>query len=267
MTEITRPTWDERISRARELAETYHFAAEVLTFYASVAEFQRGLYHEFIGAPLLRSRSGSFRDALDLPAIIGRFPAFLKLVQHSGPTPLADASVHVEAEGRPRWEQLLRNFWNGGEDFSPADAFFARAFLQPYAEYVAERLAPPSTAINTPTCPVCDCEPVVAALRPEGYGGKRSFVCSFCSTEWQHLRIVCPGCGEDDNEALCFYSAEQFDYVRVDACDTCKTYIKTVDLTKNGLAIPVVDEIASLPLTLWAEENGYTRLQPNLIAV
>jgi FdhE protein len=78
---------------------------------------------------------------------------------------------------------------------------------------------------------------------------------------------LCPGCGEDRNDALCVYTSPHFEYVRVDACETCKTYVKTVDLTKNGLAIPVVDEIASLPLTLWAEENGYSKLQPNLMAV
>ncbi len=53
----------------------------------------------------------------------------------------------------------------------------------------------------------------------------------------------------------------------MDACETCKTYIKAVDLTKNGLAVPVVDELASVPLTLWAQEHGYTKLQPNLMAV
>jgi formate dehydrogenase accessory protein FdhE len=265
---MNRPSWDERIARARELAESYPFAAEALTFYACIAEFQRDVYNEIAGAPLLRSRSASFRDALDLSLIIARFPAFLRLVQHAGPPPIADASLHLEAEGRPRSEQLLRSYWNRTEqDSSPADTFFARAFLQPYAERIAERMPPQPAAANTPTCPACDSEPVVAVLRPEGYGAKRSFICSFCSTEWQHLRMMCPGCGEDDHEALCFYTAEQFDHVRVDACETCKTYIKTVDLTKNGLAIPVVDEIASLPLTLWAEENGYTRLQPNLIAV
>jgi FdhE protein len=268
MMETIRPSWEQRITRARELADTYHFAAEVLTFYASVAEFQSGLYGVLDGAPLLRSRSWAFRDSLDLSPIIGRFPVFLKLVQHAGPVPLADTSVHLEAEGPSRWEQILRNFWaRSGEEFSASDMFFARAILQPYAERVAERISQPAAAVNTPTCPVCDSEPVVAVLRPEGFGARRSFICSFCSTEWQHLRMVCPGCGEDDHEALCFYLAEQFDHMRVDACDTCKTYIKTVDLSKNGLAIPVVDEIASLPLTLWAEENGYTRLQPNLIAV
>ncbi|PYU36148.1 MAG: formate dehydrogenase accessory protein FdhE, partial [Acidobacteria bacterium] len=57
------------------------------------------------------------------------------------------------------------------------------------------------------------------------------------------------------------------EHMRVEACDTCKTYINTVDLTKNGLAIPVVDELAALPLGLWAQENGYTKLQSNLLGI
>jgi formate dehydrogenase maturation protein FdhE len=38
-----------------------------------------------------------------------------------------------------------------------------------------------------------------------------------------------------------------------------------VDLTRNGLADPVVDEIASIPLDLWAQEHGYAKLQVNLM--
>jgi FdhE protein len=53
--------------------------------------------------------------------------------------------------------------------------------------------------------------------------------------------------------------------VRVECCDTCRNYIKTVDLTRNGLADPVVDEIASIPLDLWAQKQGYTKLQVNLM--
>ena len=35
--------WDERIARARELAAEYSSAAEILTFYAGLAEYQRSL--------------------------------------------------------------------------------------------------------------------------------------------------------------------------------------------------------------------------------
>jgi formate dehydrogenase maturation protein FdhE len=33
------------------------------------------------------------------------------------------------------------------------------------------------------------------------------------------------------------------------------------------LAVPVVDELASVPLDIWAEEQGYTKLQPNLLGM
>ncbi|HLK53401.1 MAG TPA: formate dehydrogenase accessory protein FdhE, partial [Candidatus Angelobacter sp.] len=63
------------------------------------------------------------------------------------------------------------------------------------------------------------------------------------------------------------YLAEEFDYVRIDACDTCHTYIKSIDLTKNGNAVPMVDELATVSLNLWALEYNYQKLQPNLFGV
>jgi formate dehydrogenase maturation protein FdhE len=56
-------------------------------------------------------------------------------------------------------------------------------------------------------------------------------------------------------------------HVRVEACETCHYYIKTVDLTKNGLAVPVVDELATIPLSLWAQEHQYVKLQANLLGL
>ena len=79
--------------------------------------------------------------------------------------------------------------------------------------------------------------------------------------------MVCAACGEQTVEKLAVYTAEQFRHVRVEACDTCRYYIKTVDLTKHGLAVPVVDELATVPLDLWAAEQGYTKLQPNVLAL
>jgi hypothetical protein len=76
-------------------------------------------------------------------------------------------------------------------------------------------------------------------LREEQLGAKRTFVCSLCAWEWDFPRLVCPGCGEDRNDALAVFTSEYFEHVRVEACDTCKSYIKAVDLTKHGLAIPV----------------------------
>jgi formate dehydrogenase maturation protein FdhE len=40
--------------------------------------------------------------------------------------------------------------------------------------------------------------------------------------------------------------------------------LKALDLTKDGLAVPVVDELATVSLNLWAEENKYRKLSSNL---
>ena len=61
------------------------------------------------------------------------------------------------------------------------------------------------------------------------------------------------------------FTAEQFPHVRIEACDICRTYLKTIDLTKDGRAVPVVDDIASISLDLWARDRGYTRLRASLV--
>jgi FdhE protein len=96
-----------------------------------------------------------------------------------------------------------------------------------------------------------------------GDGGARSLVCSFCFDEWEFRRIVCPGCGEENDQKLAVFTTSDFDYIRVECCETCKTFIKTVELSKNGRAGPAVDERASAPLDLWAREHGCAKLQSN----
>ena len=65
-------------------------------------------------------------------------------------------------------------------------------------------------------------------------------------------------------QKLPVYVAEQFPHVRVECCDTCKHCLRTIDLTRDGNAVPLVDDLAAIPLSLWAEENGYSRIQVNL---
>lgn len=90
-------------------------------------------------------------------------------------------------------------------------------------------------------------------------------MCSFCSQEWGFRRILCAHCGEEREERLPVYVAEEFAHIRVEACDTCKFCLRTVDLTKDGNAVPLVDDLAAIPLSLWAAENGYKRIQGNLL--
>jgi len=50
-------------------------------------------------------------------------------------------------------------------------------------------------------------------------------------------------------------------------CDSCMAYLLIVDLSRDAMAIPEVDELTGLPLDLWAIGRGYHKLQPNLAGV
>lgn len=143
-----------------------------------------------------------------------------------------------------------------------AEQFFWRVVTQPYAEH---RRKPDQTV--GPTCPSCGSKPVAGVLRGEGDGAKRALLCSLCRSEWPYRRLICAHCGEEDKNKLPVYTAAQIEHVRVEACDSCHCYLKAVDLTKDGFAVPEVDEIATVALNLWADENGYTKIETNVLGM
>jgi FdhE protein len=146
-----------------------------------------------------------------------------------------------------------------------SDRALAWIFLQPYAEYLADHREVTIVDGTPSTCPLCGGKPAVGVLRSEGDGAKKSLICMLCSHEWLFRRIYCPACGEEREPQMAYYSAPEIAHVRVDVCDTCHTYLKSIDLTKTGLAVAVVDELATIPLDLWAREHGYEKLQINLL--
>jgi FdhE protein len=268
---VAQNEWQRRIALAEELGGQYSFAAEILRFYVAIARFQEKFYEE-LGRAFEKSRAGvvesePFARPLQ-PELIGRFERFLSVVEENGPDPLREAARELRDGGDDSHLQLLTVFWNGSETEAlppgPHD-FFARAFLQPYAAGIRSRSNVRWSGPTPYRCPFCKRKPGMGVLRPLGDGGQRSLVCSFCLAEWDFRRIICPGCGEENYAKLPVYTAEELKHVRVEACDSCRSYIKTVDLTKSGLAEPIVDEMASIPLDLWAQKQGYTKLQCNLM--
>jgi FdhE protein len=263
--------WHKRIARAEELRSQYTSAAEILRFYIAVARFQEKLHREF-NRPQLKitaSPAEVFSRPLH-PNLISQFEPFLSLVEveQSAPGPLSQAASELRASGEASHLQLLTTFWNAPNTASVppgAQDFFARAFLQPYAELLRSHSILHWTGPAPYLCPFCQRKPGLGILRPLGEGSQRSLVCSFCLAEWEFRRIVCPGCGEENYQKLPVYTAEELKHVRVESCDTCRTYIKTVDLTKNGRAEPLIDEMAAIPLDLWAQNQGYAKLQSNLM--
>jgi FdhE protein len=226
---MTPNPWDRRIERARKLIAEYPAAAALLEFYAEIAGFQKRVYEALAAKP----------GTPELALLDPYFPALRALVSRIAPAP------HDPSAGEP---------------------FLRRALLQPYTELQARRSGV-ATGVAAPTCPFCGEKPQAAILREEGDGGKRWLICSLCSTEWEFRRVLCPGCGEESLDRLPVYKAAQFEHVRLEACDTCRVYIKSFDLTRNALAVPPVDDLATVPLNIWAEENGYSKLQPNLLGM
>ena len=263
--------WDRRIQRAENLEKTYPFAAEVLRFYRCLAGLQKTIHSHFEeDAAAAKKSSGEFREPLNLSLLLPLFPKFLSDLEAIATKPIAQSAQELRSQRSGQWQRLLQATW-GATDFQPApdqrEAMMAWLFLQPYAEYVAGHSGAVISNGNQALCPRCSRKPQVGVLRQEGDGAKRSLICSLCATEWNYGRIVCPACAEESVEKLAIYSTVQFDHVRVEGCDSCRHYIKTIDLTKNGLAIPVVDELAPSPLNLWAQEHGYVKLQANLLGI
>jgi formate dehydrogenase accessory protein FdhE len=270
--QAARNEFDARIRRAEKLIVDKSAASELLSFYRRIASFQKSFLGQIAdalkGQPEI-SQFGSVRDSLDLTLLLPHFRDFLSLVEQNAPNALAAAAREVAAMKSDSWIALLTSYWELGGRFDQQIGafaqFFPRAFLQPYAAYVAGRTAVPPVLATPRVCPLCGGRPLFGVLRPEGDGGKRCMVCSFCGYEWDFRRILCPTCGEEDEKKLPVYVAEQLPHIRVEVCETCKFFVRTIDLTKDGHAVPVVDDLAVIPLTLWAHEHGYNRLQPNLL--
>ena len=259
---VTQPPWRERIQRAEELAATHDFAAEVLRLYLKIAKFQQELYQRIQASS---TKSTTCAAPAELSDLLTSFPAFLRLLKEHAPVTLSSfADAQLEGDSASHGD-LLNTFWMGGAGLNDLQEFVARAFLQPYAEFARSSSELSWQEYNRQPCPFCGRKPAFGVLRQQGDGGSRSLVCSFCMAEWQFRRILCAGCGEEDHSKLPVFTADGLAHVRVECCDTCRSYLKTVDLTKNGLAIPVIDEIAAIPLDLWAQGRGYRKLQVNVM--
>lgn len=258
--------WDSAIRRAEELAAGETAPKELLSFYAKLLRAQKEIY-EFLRRQRSWLPSGSLKD--DLVVITPCFPIFLSTVVTDGPASLAQEARNLSNAGSEVIEELLRIYWQ-----SPSDVqFFAKAFLQPYGRWLAESGGRPRDRTSDSQenrCPLCGGMPQVSFLQTKevsAEGGNRDLVCATCLSTWSFRRVVCAFCLEERPSKLGYFHTRDYDHVRVEACDTCKRYIKGVDLTRFGLAVPLVDEVASAALDVWAQEHGYSKIELNLVGL
>lgn len=258
-----RHSWEQRIQRTDELLQQ-DSSSEVLKLYRDVLAVQQGIASEVSPiAGATPSPESLILQDLDVNVVLPWFPRLLEVLQKHSPAKLSEQARQLHASGRESQRVTLIEFIRQGEDAS-AQPFFARMLLQPYVELLASESTRQGEHTGT-SCPACDSKPQLAVLYQEGDGGKRYLACSLCFTEWEFRRVLCPACGETEYTKLPRYTPDEPPAVRVEACETCKNYLKSFDLTVNGLMVPEADEIATVALDVWAVEQGYCKIRPNVM--
>jgi len=104
-------------------------------------------------------------------------------------------------------------------------------------------------------CPICGSPPALSILDDNG---KRFLECGFCSYIWLTKRIYCPYCGNEDHESLIYFSIENEDLYRVDVCERCGKFIKTIDTRNSSRTIYTpLENLCTYHLNIKFEEMGY----------
>ena len=261
--EQVREGWARRRHRARQLVDRYPFAEQILIFYAALLDPQEAACLEALESRIDPSGLAAYIAARVLPKIVAVTVA-------EGPDGLRAASAQrIEAGDSVG---LIRA-WLADEPQSPVERFLARAAAGPVLEARGSEMGGVTgrEADIASACPQCGGRPQLACFTDSGDAlitGPRCLICSRCAQNWIFERMTCPACGETATDRLVVYAdAERFPHLRVDGCESCHRYLVTVDLRKDAEAVPVVDELAALPLELYAQERGLTKIVPNLMGI
>ncbi len=255
--------WPLRRERAAELVGRYPHAAEMLRLYQALTVVQEAAY----GIPSLENIAASAAEQV--------LPGVIDVTVEAGPRALREGVIALYASAN--LEDTIQR-WLDQQPLNPFETYLARASASP----LLEALTTSTSAISPPPlagegqgggmsqhCPNCGGLPQLSYFAVSGealVSGPRYLVCSRCANNWTFSRMTCAGCGEDNASKLpIFQEQEQFPHARVDGCQTCRKYLLTFDLRRDTRAVPVVDEIAALPLDLYARDRGLTKITPNLM--
>jgi FdhE protein len=221
------------------------------------------------GFPLMDKRALT----LDIPLATRLFRRFCKMMSQNK-NASGDADLLIKALRNKEidiLELLKQADSNGGEFITNLSkkigvkkdvlTFLARNSIKPIIEAYAKELGKYVDQERwwKGYCPVCGSEPSMAELREEG---ARYLICSSCSFEWRFKRMECPFCENDDHEKLSYFYAERDEgkIYRIDVCDRCKRYIKTIDTEQLGEeVIPIIEDAGTLFLDVLAQNAGFTK--------
>jgi Protein involved in formate dehydrogenase formation len=275
-----------RLARAESLERSAATAAP-LAFLASVLAHQRERSSlpavrtaaAQVGAASINNRLVERFPLLDLGASVGAVVdgipvAVDALGTTSAPGPLRTSGEELAARSEAERRSVVETWLDDSSLLEPRVSAWIGVSAGPVLELAAGGLKPLSKEEwSGPACPACGGLPQASVIREESgefmAGSPRRLVCGRCALWWSFARATCPWCGEDDSRKVNSFSPEGDRLVRIDACDTCRAYVKTFDLREPGGrdVVPLVDDVATLTLDVWAHEKGLQRSGLSLAGV
>jgi hypothetical protein len=200
----------------------------------------------------------------DAGRLADQIPHLLRHSAENGPEALSEDARARQKDLPATARTRLLVYWAG--DRPSSEDYLSRAILRPYVEVLRAVNVPPDRVHRRGQCPFCGGGPWISARREGSLmeGARRMLACALCGGEWLFERILCPACFEEDPHKLPSFRDEKYSAVRIEACETCHRYVKSLDLSEDARPIPEVDDLASIAMDLWASEQGYTRIEPGL---
>ena len=265
--------WAAPRQRAETLRERHEFVADVLTLYLALLE----VWEESWSAARAEQPE-------DLAGWAARrvLPGVLAATADAGPDALKDAFGTLNVP-KASFRALLAAYL-AGEELVPVERYLARATLRGPLEAVDAGVA--CAADPAPRgdrrCPRCGGPPQLSFRSDTGdhlVSGHRQLLCARCGDSWSFSSSACAYCGEAARRTV--YTEQRdgpqvgreessgltFPHLRVEACASCQRYLIDVDLGRDPRAVPEVDELAALPLDLYAAEQGFSKITPNVMGV
>ncbi|HLN92733.1 MAG TPA: formate dehydrogenase accessory protein FdhE [Thermoanaerobaculia bacterium] len=254
--------FDRRAARAELLVREAPAAEDPLRFAAGLYRVQSRVVAGIEAADAQEPLSGKLDD--DADRLLDAVSSVIRYAAEEGPDLLSEQARARQTDLPSTARTRLLVYWTA--DSSSGEDYLSRAILRPYVEFLRSINRPPDRVHARGRCPFCGGAPWISARRDASMmeGARRMLGCALCGGEWSFGRILCPACFEGDPAKLPSFQSEKHPAVRIEACETCNRYVKSLDLSEDARPIPEVDDLVSLSMDLWAMESGFTRIEPGL---
>ena len=257
--------FERRAARAELLVRDAPAAEAPLRFAAGLYRVQGRVAAAIEAANRKAPLTGHLDD--DADRLLPDLSSVVRYAAEEGPPLLTEQAGRRQDDLPSTARTRLLVYWAG--DRPSNEDYLSRAMLRPYVEFLRSVNRAPDRVHRQGQCPFCGGFPWISARRDASVmeGARRMLGCGLCGGEWLFGRILCPSCFEGDPDKLPTYQSDKHANVRIEACETCSRYVKSLDLSEDARPIPEVDDLVSLSMDLWAGEQGFTRIEPGLAGV